>query len=219
MLPFGEVLLVREGDAVRALQLVVALLAQPQGRRGLRDGEGLDLARVGEMRTSAQVDEGPARVRRRHAAVGQLGADHRQLEGVVGKELQRVLLGDDHALERLLLVADLGHLLLHVGAHLRLEGVAPKEGIIEEARIGRGAVRQLRRVERLESLAEDVRRRVPEDVLALGLVELVQLELAITLERPHRIPQLPFHCGGADGGLVLRAIGVDDRGPGAGVSL
>mmetsp|Transcript_24387 Transcript_24387/g.77250 ORF Transcript_24387/g.77250 Transcript_24387/m.77250 type:complete len:588 (-) Transcript_24387:95-1858(-) len=201
-LPLAELLLVGEGDAVHALQLVVARLAEPVGGRVFGQLEGLDAARAGEVRPLAEVDEGAAAVDGRRGAIRQLGRDERLLEGVRLEDAEALLLADHHALEGLLLVDDqlgprleLAHLLL---VHRRL----PHERVVEEAAVRRRAVRQVGAEERLERLAEDVRRRVPERDLPLRVAKLVQLELARALERAVQVPQLPVF-----GHLALLLVG------------
>ena len=81
-LPCPQLLLVWEGNAVHALQLVVARLAEPVGGRVFGQLEGLDAARAGEVRPLAEVDEGAAAVDGRRRAVRQLGRDEGLLEGV-----------------------------------------------------------------------------------------------------------------------------------------
>mmetsp|Transcript_24388 Transcript_24388/g.77255 ORF Transcript_24388/g.77255 Transcript_24388/m.77255 type:complete len:453 (-) Transcript_24388:95-1453(-) len=201
-LPCPQLLLVWEGNAVHALQLVVARLAEPVGGRVFGQLEGLDAARAGEVRPLAEVDEGAAAVDGRRGAIRQLGRDERLLEGVRLEDAEALLLADHHALEGLLLVDDqlgprleLAHLLL---VHRRL----PHERVVEEAAVRRRAVRQVGAEERLERLAEDVRRRVPERDLPLRVAKLVQLELARALERAVQVPQLPVF-----GHLALLLVG------------
>lgn len=173
------------------------LLAEPERGRGLHDGEGLDLPRVGQVRPSAEVDESARAVDGGHGPVRQLAADDGQLEGVAREERLRfglrsgergdperaesdprttpagnlgatsacgARLGDDDPLEGRLVVADLSDFLLDGAAHLGLEGVLAEVRVVEEARLEGRAMRELRREEGLERLAQDVRRRVPEDL-------------------------------------------------------
>mmetsp|Transcript_5603 Transcript_5603/g.14835 ORF Transcript_5603/g.14835 Transcript_5603/m.14835 type:complete len:354 (-) Transcript_5603:719-1780(-) len=132
-LPLLEFLLVREGDAVHALQLVVALLAEPERGRGLGHLESLHARRVRQVRPLAQVDERPALVDCRRRAVWQLRRDHRRLEGVGLEELEALLLGDDDALERLLRVRDLLRLLLERRLHVWRHRRGAEVGVVEEA--------------------------------------------------------------------------------------
>mmetsp|Transcript_36730 Transcript_36730/g.118502 ORF Transcript_36730/g.118502 Transcript_36730/m.118502 type:complete len:471 (-) Transcript_36730:417-1829(-) len=208
-LPLAELLLVGEGDAVHALQLVVARLAEPERGRRLRDGEGLHLARVWEVWATAEVDKGAGSVDCGRGAVGQLGLDDCELEWVLSEEGLGFGLCDDDALEGLLGVADLLDALLELLVHLWPVRVAAEERVVKEAGLQRRSMRELRRVEALESLAQHVRRRVPEGLLAGGLVPLVQPQLAIALERPLHIPHLPL-CRRGSPARRLVAVGVDD---------
>ena len=201
-----EHLLVREGDAVDALELIVALLAQPQRRRCLHCLERLHLPRVGEVRALAQVDKGPTSVDGRRGAVGQLAGDHGLLERVGFEELQAVLLGDHHALVRLLRVRNLLRLLLERGDHACVDRVRAHVRVVEESVLRGRTVREFRAVETLERLAQDVRRRVPEDLLATVVIKLDQLQLTVALQRPRQIPQLKVTRGLA---LALIAIGIE----------
>mmetsp|Transcript_47664 Transcript_47664/g.158892 ORF Transcript_47664/g.158892 Transcript_47664/m.158892 type:complete len:471 (-) Transcript_47664:421-1833(-) len=208
-LPCPQLLLVWEGNAVHALQLVVARLAEPERGRRLRDGEGLHLARVWEVWATAEVDKGAGSVDCGRGAVGQLGLDDCELEWVLSEEGLGFGLCDDDALEGLLGVADLLDALLELLVHLWPVRVAAEERVVKEAGLQRRSMRELRRVEALESLAQHVRRRVPEGLLAGGLVPLVQPQLAIALERPLHIPHLPL-CRRGSPARRLVAVGVDD---------
>eukprot|EP00966_Prymnesium_polylepis_P079560 1844063-Prymnesium_polylepis.1 len=193
----------------------------------IRDSrKGLDLARVRQVRPLAEVDERAVAVDSRRDTVGQLGRDHRHLERVARKELQALVLGDDDALERLLLVCDLRHLLLERRRHLACDRVAADERVVEEAALRGRAVREVRAIEALERLAEDVRRRVPEDLPAARVVKLGQLQLAVALERPRQIPQLPLGQVGLSPNTrhgsrrsILQLVDLGDSGGRAGEAL
>lgn len=59
------------------------------------------------MWTHAEIDQRPAAIDSGLGALRHLVADDAHLERVRGEELQRLLLGDDQALEGILLLADL----------------------------------------------------------------------------------------------------------------
>ena len=111
-LPDLELLLVGKGDSVQTLEGIVLGVSQPVGGRVLRGGKGLDLSGVGNVGTTAEIDEVTAPVNGGAGAVGDLCGQDLDLEGIVGKQLQRLVLGDDHALEFLFLLDDFVDLLL-----------------------------------------------------------------------------------------------------------
>ena len=111
LLPNLEHLLVGETDAVHSLQRVVVGISQPVGGRVTSGGKGLDLASMGDVRALAQIDEITALVHGGASAVGYLGGNDGLLEGIARKELESLLLGNDHALELLLRLDDLVDLL------------------------------------------------------------------------------------------------------------
>ena len=151
------------------------------------------------VRATAEVDQGAAAVRRARGTVGHLGLDDLALVLVVGEHIERVLLGELEALERLLLLDDEVHELLDVGKVLggyRLLGARHRHVVVEAAwLVDRRADAQEALVAALECLAQDVRRRVPEGVLALGRVEHKELELAVGLERALQVPRLAVDAG------------------------
>mmetsp|Transcript_75896 Transcript_75896/g.164253 ORF Transcript_75896/g.164253 Transcript_75896/m.164253 type:complete len:846 (+) Transcript_75896:181-2718(+) len=190
-----------EGDAVESLQRVEALVAEPVGSGVLGDLERLRLARVGQMGSAAEVDEVAAAVAARHRVVRHLVGDELHLEGVPAEELQGLLLREDAALEGLLLLADVGGVLLDGLEVVILELPLAEEAVVIEAVVERGADGQVAAVLALHRLAEDVRARVPEDVLPLGVVELQELHAAASLQRPGDVPE-----DGAVGGVLLVGV-------------
>mmetsp|Transcript_4005 Transcript_4005/g.16005 ORF Transcript_4005/g.16005 Transcript_4005/m.16005 type:complete len:884 (+) Transcript_4005:169-2820(+) len=208
--PLDEVLLVGERDAVDALQRVVVGLAEPVRRRGARHFERLDAPRVGQVRPHAEVDDGARLVRRRAAAVGNLGRDERDFERVLGEHLEQLGFGHDEPLERRLRVGDLLH---GLGEFAEL-GVRDRRvahvRVVVEAAVDGGADGELAAVPALEHGAEQVARRVPERRLAFLRLEIAQLERAVALERPLEVPQLA-RARRRLVGVVVVVVVVDSR--------
>lgn len=91
-LPLLQLLGVGERHAIHPLKGVVLDLPKPVGAGSLGSGEGLDLARVGDVRAHAQVDERAALVDGGEAALGDLVLDKVHLERVLREHLQRLFL-------------------------------------------------------------------------------------------------------------------------------
>mmetsp|Transcript_6822 Transcript_6822/g.20296 ORF Transcript_6822/g.20296 Transcript_6822/m.20296 type:complete len:421 (+) Transcript_6822:1195-2457(+) len=195
LLPNLEHLLVGKTNAVHPLKAVVVGISQPVGRRVPRGRKGLNLAGMNEMRPPAQIDEISALVHRGTGALGDLGPYDLLLERVARDEPQCLVLGDDHPLEFLLLLGDLGHL-GHDGlvvifservlrAHVTIVVEPPGEGRAD----GQSAPVQV-----LQRLPEHVSARVPKGGLGVRIgIELEQFQLGDRSdERAGQIPQLRF---------------------------
>ena len=162
-----ELLGLGEGDAVDALERVVVLVAEEVRGRVLEHVERLDSVRVGNVRPDAEIDHRPAAVDGRRGAVGHLGLDHVLLVLVVVEHLEQVGLGRDEPLERLLLVRRRFRQLLQrrvVALQHRLP--VRHAHLVEEPVVRRRAEAEVAAVVPFRRLAEHVRRRVPEDLLA-----------------------------------------------------
>ena len=126
-------------------------------------------------------------------------------------------LRDDNALKGLLGVAHFLDGLLDLDRHRSVEGHVAHVRVVEEAArrrawLERRSVSEFAAVKRLERLAEDVRRRVPEDLVPLSVIKFVKLEFAVALKRPSHIPQFPPRFFGRRASLgAVFAVGVDDR--------
>ena len=110
-LPDLELLLVRESNSVDSLQGIVFGVSQPVSGRMLGGGERLDLSGVGKMRSTAQINQVTASIYGGTGSIGNLGGQNLDLEWIVGEHIEGLLLGNDHALEFLLLLDDLLDLL------------------------------------------------------------------------------------------------------------
>lgn len=193
LLVLGHLLLVRKANTVEALQRVVCLVAQEVRRRRLEDAHGLDTASVRDVRPNAKVNHGSTAVYRRRGAVWDLRLNDVLLVLVVLEHLEEVLLRNDDALKRLLLldgsvdeglegrkvVGYDGRALAHAHAHLVVEAV-----------VDWGTNAKVAAVMPLCGLAEDVGRRVPEDSLSLWRLKVEEVELARGLERTRHVPEL-----------------------------
>ena len=108
-----QLVLLREGDAVNALEALAARVAAPVG--GVAGGElqGVALHAAGgvQMRTGAEVDELALAVKADGLALRQV-VDELDLEGIVLHKLQCLGTRQLKALDLELFLADLAHLLL-----------------------------------------------------------------------------------------------------------
>ncbi len=176
-----------ERDAVDACEHLILLVAAPVGAGHRRELDGLDIPRVGDVGTAAEVRERAVGVER-DGAVLQVGDQlHLVLVALGGEGLQR--LGFRHlAADELLLVArELLHLLFD-GRQVGLGDRRRRIDIVVEAVLDGGADAELdARVERLERFGQQVRRGVPEGVLALGVVPLVEFDRGVLLDRARHV--------------------------------
>lgn len=190
LLPLLQQLGVGEGDTVDTLKSIVVRRTEPVAGRVLGDGEALHATRVGQMGTHTEINEGATLVDGGEGAIGDLGADDGDLEGVVLKDVEGVLLCADEALEGLLLADDLLGLLGDLGAFGITNSLGAHEGIVVEAVLEGRTNAELDTVASLESLTENVGAGVPEHLLASEVLELEEGELAVTLELSGEIPEL-----------------------------
>ena len=118
------------------------------------------------------------------------------LELVILEHLDEVLLLHLQPLEGLLLLHDLlGDVVQDLEVRLRDLLLGGGEHVVVEAVFDGRAVAEVAAVDALHGLAEDVGGGVPEDGLALFVVELDELELAVGLEGPVEVPEDAVHLG------------------------
>mmetsp|Transcript_15283 Transcript_15283/g.38921 ORF Transcript_15283/g.38921 Transcript_15283/m.38921 type:complete len:278 (-) Transcript_15283:291-1124(-) len=196
VLPLCQLLVVREGDAVHALQRLAVGRAEPIRAGVLGHFEGLHVPRVGHVRTPAQVDQRAAPVHRAALPVRHLGGNDLHLEGVVFEHFQRLLLWHEQALKRLLLGHNLAHQRVDLVVVVFRDLQVILEQVVVEALGQRGADAQVGAPAPLDGLPQQVRRRVPEHLLALGRVKLAQRERAVRLQGAVHVPHDVIHLGG-----------------------
>lgn len=137
-------------------------------------------------------DERTASVRGDRLAVRNLASDDLLLELVVLEHLERLLLSNLQTLKVLLLLDDAVHVRLERRKVALAKGAIGRVAVIVEAAVlRRRPDAQVRAKLRLDRLAENMRRRMPESEFAVGRVEVAQHERARLLERPHEVPRLP----------------------------
>ncbi len=171
-----ERLLVGEGGAVDALELLLGRVAMPVRARDLHDLEGADAAGAGDVRTAAEVLEVAGAglagdVEAQRVAVGALG-----VVDLVGVALSAELLhgcGARHvaAPERAVLLRDLLHLGFDRQEVVRRQAVVEFD-VVVEAVLNRRPVGEFRAwPEGANGLGHDVRTAMACDLKALGVVE------------------------------------------------
>ena len=110
--PHGQELFIGKANAIHALEGVIVGIAQPIGGRMSNGGKGLDLAGMRQVGTAAQVNQIATAIDRGTRAVGHLGLQQGNLEGIVGKQFEAFFFGNDETLKLLFLLDNLGHFLL-----------------------------------------------------------------------------------------------------------
>ena len=113
LLPNLQLLFIGERNTVDSLQRIIVGITQPVGGRDLSGSKSLDLSSVGNMRTTTQIDQVSASINSGTASIRNLVGQNLHLEWVVGKELQSLILGNDHTLEFLLLLGNLANFLFN----------------------------------------------------------------------------------------------------------
>ena len=190
VLVLGELRLLGERDPVDALQSLPLGVGPPERARGARHLGRLQVAGVRQVRPRAQVDHGPAAVKRDLGPGGE-PFDQLGLELVLGEHPERLLARDDRALEPLLFGRDpLDRLVQDREVRVGQRAVPAHVAVVVEPLGDRGPDGQLDAERLLERLAQHVRGGVPEGVPALGRVELEELEGAGGLEGPGEVPVL-----------------------------
>mmetsp|Transcript_17983 Transcript_17983/g.44413 ORF Transcript_17983/g.44413 Transcript_17983/m.44413 type:complete len:225 (-) Transcript_17983:801-1475(-) len=132
LLPNLQLLLIGERNTVDSLQRIIVGIAQPVSSRDLSGSKGLDLSSVGNVRTTAQIDQVSASVNGGTASIGNLGGQNLHLEWVVSKELQSLILGNDHTLEFLLLFGNLTNFLFNSLVIIFTKIILAHVGIVKE---------------------------------------------------------------------------------------
>ena len=184
---FVEHRLLGERDAVDARQHLTFLVAAPIGAGNRQQLDGLDRTRVGDVRAAAEVGEIAVGIERNGAVFE--GLDQFDLVGValLGELFERFGLGNLAADERLFLTGQLHHL----GFDSRKVGFGDRHGrvdvVVEAVLDGRADAELDAGVERFERFGQQVRRGVPEGVLALFVLPLVELDGGIFVDGARQV--------------------------------
>jgi len=108
------------------------------------------------MRTGAEINQISIAVSGDLASIGDLGSNQLNLEGVIGEESKRFLLGENDTLEDLLLSNNfLGGIFNRLVVSLTEVALAAVS-IIEEARVSGGTMAQVHSILSLHALTQDV---------------------------------------------------------------
>jgi hypothetical protein len=216
-------------------------LQRPEDRISLvtypENGKGLDVTGGRDVRSSAQIDKGTASVDSTLGAIRDSLLNEILLVLAVLEHLKELILGHLQTLERLLLLDNavgelLESLLVLFSNNLPTYSLACRYGdplgicyalshvghIVIKTRgvLGGGTVAEIASKASLSGLAENMGRRVPENLLSFGVVEVEELELAALLKRSGQIPQLAINSG--DDGTLKKRLG-DALGDSAGGGL
>ena len=194
-----EHLLLREGDAVEARQLLAFLVAPPIGPSHAQDLDGLDVGRVGNVRPTAKVGERALRIGR-DGAVGQLADQLRLVDfAPVSEELQGVGFRDVGPADGFLLAHQLGHLSLDLGEIAFLDDRLARIHVIIEPVLDGGADTELDAgIQLLQGFGHEVSARVPKGVLALVVVPLQQAYRGVGVDGAREVPCLSIDARGQD---------------------
>ena len=187
--------LLGERDAVDTREHLVLLVAAPVGSGYGGELQGLDIARIGNVRSAAEVRERTVRIEGDGAVLEVRDELDLVLVALLGEGLQGLGLGYFATHERLLVAGELLHLLFDA----RKVGFGDRRrriDVVVEAVFDGGADAELdARVEGLEGLGQQVRRGVPEGVLALVVVPFVELDRCVLFDRTHHVYRCAVYRG------------------------
>ena len=189
--------LLREGNCINALQIVILLLAQPVSRGIFSDLETLDPVGRGQVGPSAEIDQIPAAIGRGEPVLGDLVLDELLLEGIVSEKLECFGLGQQNPFVLLLLLSVSPDLLLDAFEIRLRDSVVSDEGIIEETLVERRTVAQPSPIKILQALAEQMGTRMPENLLSNLVIEREQLKETVSFQRTSQIAQLKLTFRGS----------------------
>ncbi len=212
---FLQLLFVGPGRAVDPLQHGVLRIAAPIGSRDLGQLEGAELARRRHMRAAAQVFPVALPVQRDRLARGDGGDDLGLVVLADGLEMLDRRFARQHApVHRLVGLRELVHLRLEFLEVLRREGPLEGEVVIETV-VDDRADRHLRiRVDRLHRLRQKVRRRVPDDLEALGVLRRDDPDPGVVVDHVRQVDQPAVHGTRKGGPRQALADGRRDLGDG-----
>ena len=175
-----EHLLLGEGDTVNARQLRAGLVTAPVGTGKRHHLHSLDSACRGDVRATAQVREIALCISSNVTVFKVIDELALQALALVAEELQCVGLADVGTHDVLVLLHEFHHLLFNLGeVSVGQRGVTGVDVIIETVLDGRANTELHAGVQLLQGLGQQVRRRVPEGMLALGVFPLEELDIAI----------------------------------------
>ena len=187
-----QLVLRRERHAVDAAEHFVVRVAAPVSARRGRQFERLDGAGREEVRPGAEVGEVALTVEGDLLALRQI-ADKLDLVGLFPflHERDGFIARESIPLEADILLDDLLHLALDLFEIFRLERFLHVK-VVVEALLDRGPDSKLHfREQTLDRLREDMRRRVPEGVTPLRVVEREKLRLRVRVEYMRQLDGFP----------------------------
>ena len=173
----------------------------------------LIISRVGQVRAPAEVGECAVGIERDRAVLEVRDQFHLVLVALLGEGLQRVGLAILRVrMSGLLVAGKLHHLLFDgFGRSASVMGVGRVHVVVEAVLDGRADAELDARIERFERLGQQVRRGVPESVLAFGVVPFVEFDRSVLFDRARfRSTVAPFTEAASESaakrGLMLSAI-------------
>mmetsp|Transcript_6588 Transcript_6588/g.15853 ORF Transcript_6588/g.15853 Transcript_6588/m.15853 type:complete len:566 (+) Transcript_6588:515-2212(+) len=183
-----QLLVVREGDGVHALERVLGGVCPPEGagaggqRHRPQDGG------VRDVRAAAEVDHRPNAVHR-DGRVRREALDDFDLELVLLEHGKRLVPRDHDALEALLLLDGVLDPLLHAAKVCVAERRVAHAAVVVEAFLDGRADGEVHPELELEGLAEDVRRGVPKRLFPVRVIKAEQLQRTVPFKRPSHVPR------------------------------
>mmetsp|Transcript_17478 Transcript_17478/g.36051 ORF Transcript_17478/g.36051 Transcript_17478/m.36051 type:complete len:335 (-) Transcript_17478:712-1716(-) len=169
-LPDLELFLVGKGNSIQPLQRIVFSISQPVGGRVLGGGKGLDLSGVGQVGTSTEINQISASVHGGTGSIGNFRGKNLDLEGVVLKHFEGLVLGDDHALEFLFRFDNLLDLFFDGFVIVFFDRILSHIRIVVKSSLQWRSNGELVSKQMLQCFSQHVRRRMPKDRLGLGIV-------------------------------------------------
>ena len=140
------------------------------------------------MRASAKVNQVATPVGSNFGTLINFSLDSLHLERVLFEKLYCFILSQDKALELLLAIDDFYGCFFDIFVVCVCKLVITSICIIEEPIRSWGSMSQVNSILKFHSFAQDVSTRVPENFPPFIVLECKKLDLAVSLERPGRVP-------------------------------
>ena len=144
------------------------------------------------MWSRAQINKTSAFVRSDFTAIWDLSRDQGNLEWVAAEKSESLFFGQDKTREGLRRGNDFSCSFLDILVVFFVEYIRSCVRIVEESVFGWWTVTKLHSVFVLESLAQNVSRRMPEGLFTLFIFEFNQTKITVSFKRSADIPEIPL---------------------------
>ncbi len=203
-----EVLFLRPGGAVHPLQHFVLRIAAPVGAGNLEQLEDLELARRRHVGTAAEVREVALGVQRDRFGAGNRSYDLRLvLLALLAKEVDGPFAVPYLALDLDVAFGDFAHALFNGGEVFRRERAFVGKIVVETVLDDRTDSDLCVRIQLLDRMGQQVRRRMAQDVDSFGILVRNDGKIGVVVHHERRIDQFAIDLARQRGSCKARAYG------------